>query len=155
MTPDKSTIILDDASTRAANRLWPAELKPERAAIPMSLYFSWVINAGLAAPDVYELDVVKHYQFFLSSPFDVIEHFGRKLTTEMMQPQCAEFSRLYYLHGSDHTHNYEEDLANHVVPHLPTIYHMDQTINNMFIVSAVIQRRFSEWSGSPKPYDLR
>ena len=146
--PDKAEpIILDDANEHASSRLWPVELLPQRAAIPMALYFTWVINAGLASEDVYTLPVVDQYQLFLQTPFDVIDYFDRKLTTEMMSPQCAAFSRLYYLADSRHPFNYQQDLQELIVPHMPSIYHMDQTINNLIKVSAIVQTRYTAWVG--------
>ena len=141
-SPGESTRVYDKGKWHAGGE-YPEDLEPERGSTHIAMYLAWAVENNHIAPAFANDDIIAQFRNRQASLLELIEWFDDVLASDLLTPEAASFSDRYY--DGEQEPLYFSDYSNLLTADLPTIYHVQPTIENYERIKPVIQQRFEAW----------
>ncbi|MCP1311408.1 DUF7832 domain-containing protein [Paenibacillus tyrfis] len=125
---------------------FPQELDVFQAYIPTGMFVEWVIKNDLSSKrsrkeDALDIELVKRDEMTGTQFFR--KNWDGVLTSKELSDEADAFAREYLnIHNDIYT---ATDFAEILAAGLPTIYHVEDTIENYQIIEPVISERYRVW----------
>ncbi|WP_028589577.1 DUF7832 domain-containing protein [Paenibacillus massiliensis] len=142
---EKEVYVYDKAKWHLEGE-FPQELNASQAYVPTGMFITWLIHHDLLEKrvqraDAKEIDLVKRGDMTGAEFFRV--QWDGVLTSRELTDEADDFAREYLnIHNDVYT---AEDFMNVLADSLPTIYHVEDSMENFNRIEPVISRRYQEW----------
>lgn len=140
----------DDASFHSDGN-FPEDLPPEAGATHIGMFLTWLIINDLESDWLKEeaADGIASLKSRLVTPGSfTLDFFDGKFTDEDVSETGKAFTLAYFdLQKGAYIDDYHVTLSKD----LPSVYHTEDSWENYDKLSRVIDQRYSEWKGVPKP----
>jgi len=122
---------------------FPADLPLEQASVHEGMFLGWLCEHSLLSDEfredfTQEISEFKKGAFSRASFFDIV---GGVLSDDMVSDEIKPFMKFYY---SGKNKRYYDDYDD-VFPDYPTLYHVEDTVENFHKISARVSERYKEW----------
>ncbi|REK71194.1 hypothetical protein [Paenibacillus paeoniae] len=130
---------------------FPQELDRTQAYVPTGMFIAWLVKNDLVSKrsrkeDANEIELVKGNEMtgaqFYRTNWDGV------LSSDELSDEADAFAREYlHLHNDMYT---AVDFQNILAGDLPSIYHVEDSIENYYVIEPIISERYQEWKNGKK-----
>ncbi|ODR21974.1 hypothetical protein [Mycolicibacterium porcinum] len=119
---------------------------PEQAvvqsAVHTAYFLGWLVTRGLLhSGDELEREA-DNFRARRITAVELYEHFGARLSEDMLTDEGNAFARTYYRLDSP---NYLDDYEDTLAAGLPSVYRVPYTYENQQRMDAIIDQRYAQW----------
>ncbi len=146
--PEKEIYIFDKAKWLDEGE-FPQKLSTAQAYIPTGMFVAWLIKNDLVSrysrkEDAWDIELVKRDEMTGAEFYR--QNWGGVLSSKELSDEADAFAREYLNIQNDiYT---AVDFTNILADGLPTIYHVEDTINNYLMIEPTISKRYKAWKAS-------
>lgn len=119
---------------------------PEQAvvqsAVHTAYFLGWLVARGLLCEGYESGKEIDDFRARDITAVDLYEHFGARLSEDMLTEEGNAFARSYYRSESP---NYLDDYEDTLAAGLPSVYHVPYTFEIQDQINAVIDSRYAGW----------
>jgi len=143
--PEKETYVFDKAKWHYEGD-FPQELDTTQAFVSTGMFIMWVIKNDLVSKrsrkeDRAEIELVKQNEMTGAQFYR--KNWDGVLSSKELSDEADEFAR-EYLNIQNDVYT-ADDFTNVLAAGLPTIYHVEDSIENYQIIEPVIMERYQDW----------
>lgn len=119
---------------------------PDQAVVQSALhtayFLGWLVTRGLLRSDDESRGVVDEFRARGITAVELYEHFGARLSEDMLTDQGNAFARSYYRLDSP---NYLDDYQDTLAAGLPSVYQVLYTWENQERIGIILDQRYAQW----------
>lgn len=147
---EKETYVFDKAKWHYDGD-FPEEVETTQAYIPTGMFITWVIKNDLVSKrcrkeDAAEIELVKRNEMTGAEFYR--KNWDGVLSSKELSDEADAFAREYLdIHNDLYT---AVDFTNVLATGLPTIYHVQDSLENYHIIEPIITERYQDWKRRQK-----
>jgi hypothetical protein len=149
--PEKEIYVYDKAKWHYEGD-FPKELESTQAYVPTGMFITWLINNDMISKrivknDASDIELVKRNEMTGAQFYR--KNWDGVLSSKELSDEADTFAREYLdIHKDLYT---AVDFTNILAAGLPTIYHVQDSIENYHIIEPIITERYREWESRKRP----
>lgn len=137
-------MIYDKADYHHTEGVFPSDLSEHQAFVHTGMYLGWLVDRNLASREFqsdFSTDVAAFRDRKITAP-QLYRISGGVLEDSMIAPEGNSFTENYF---DFETGKYLNDYLEILAKGLPSLYHVDDTLENYLKIRKRIDERYLEW----------